>query len=138
MVPALVNEKYSGGNWMFLHSFSSALGRKHDSGLHAFFSSHFFCWWPWMLLLPLSCFNQCAFLREGSSHSALYLNMILVKAGLYFICWAYGSICWIIEFIGYFLNLENNLVIWPANKSKFLKEELLWTYCFQIAEVTLK
>lgn len=102
------------------------------------FSSHFFCWWPWMLLLPLSCFNQCAFLREDSSHSALHLNIILVKAGLYFFCWAYGSICWIIEFLGYFLNLENNLVIWPANKSKFLKEELLLTYCFQTAEVTLK
>lgn len=71
-------------------------------------------------------------------HTAVYLNMILVKAGLYFFCWAFGSIWWIIEFIGYFLTLENNLVICLANKNKLLKEELLWTYCFQIAEVTLK
>lgn len=121
---------------MFLHYFFSALGRKHGSGLRAFVSSHFFCWWPLMLLLPLSCFNQCAFLREGySSHSSI---LILVKAGLCFFCWAFGSICWFIEFIAYFLNLENNQIIWPANKSKILKEELLWTYCFQIAEVTLK
>lgn len=65
---------------------------------------------------------------EKALHTAVYLNMILVKAELYFFCWAYGSICWIIEFIGYYLNLENNVFIWPANKSKLLKEELvLWS-----------
>lgn len=103
-----------------------------------FFSSSFFCWWPLMFYFHYQVSISVPSWEKVLFHTAVYLNMILIKAGLYFFSWAFGSIWWIIEFIGYFLALENNLVICLANKSKLLKGELLWTYCFWIAEVTLK
>lgn len=99
--------------------------QKARQGLMHFFSSQFCCWWPLTLLLPLSCvWISGPSWKKFLLHIAVYFNMLLVKAGLYFFfCWAFGYpvAFWAmldIEFVGGLLNLEDSLIIWSATKKQ--------------------
>lgn len=59
--------------------------QKAWQGLMHFFSSQFSCWWPLTLLLPLSCvWISGSSWKKFLLHIAVYFNMLLFKAGLYF------------------------------------------------------